>query len=504
MSTYTSFTNDIDRQVVADLDSASLGLRYNDPSDSIFTAGKAAMGVLPEMMQLGEVMKSRAALNDSSMEKRRLIGVDQSAVEDQGVFDAYAKDLDQLAGITDPAQRAQALADMNQKDPRRMLNKDVQESMRVLREADKSVTDAANSGVARRQAALANKGLDRDERIEREIGDDMETKAIASFRFEDEKFKADQHRWRAVQEAGENQRQDLANSAISQSSLPRESIEDGVSLLAVIGNSDESAGTLSGVAGLFAATEQAMRVESSFNPFLEKHKPTEATLAKGGVTAKDLEAAATDPAAMAKIVKAVGNSPQASRDLSEYYNLVSQKRQAMKDRTAMEEYITGKVDPETGVRSEGALKRLTRLFEAGDMNAFKKERAVFSSRVQPLAALNRQALVDREADVKRREEGLKLSKLEGDLLNQTSIIENRTAQRNLTEFVLLAKKQNLNETNAEQLTQAALRSKVLKVSGTAEDKAKQIADFQSALKALLIAEAANTPLPGHHSAPTEE
>ena len=202
MSTYTSFTNDIDRQVVADLDSASLGLRYNDPSDSIFTAGKAAMGVLPEMMQLGEVMKSRAALNDSSMEKRRLIGVDQSAVEDQGVFDAYAKDLDQLAGITDPAQRAQALADMNQKDPRRMLNKDVQESMRVLREADKSVTDAANSGVARRQAALANKGLDRDERIEREIGDDMETKAIASFRFEDEKFKADQHRWRAVKEAG--------------------------------------------------------------------------------------------------------------------------------------------------------------------------------------------------------------------------------------------------------------------------------------------------------------
>ena len=283
-----TYTNDADRQVAANLDDASLGLSYNDPSDSIFTTGKSAMGLLPEMMQLNQVMAARGQLNSQSRLIRKDLAEDEKVRVDQGVFDSYVKDMNQLAGIKDPVEKAQKLSDMNTSDPRRMLNKDVQESMKVLRDSYESVTKAGTSVAQSRmdQTNIKNADFIESQRENTEESSRLESGTRL------EAARLNHLKQQALQTDANISPNTRYGSAIGQSSsLPPDVVSGLADLGGVFGNGAEAEPYLKAIGEIVGAHGMYKDIERSYSAQLT---PLAGYFKLAGKNNLDLDLAATD------------------------------------------------------------------------------------------------------------------------------------------------------------------------------------------------------------------
>lgn len=474
--------------------SASQGLRYNNPNDSVFTQGQSAMALLPEMMQLGQITEMRGRLNHMDQESRSFLRKENQIGEDKAVFDDFTKDLNGISGITDPQERAQKMAEMQQRRPDYALNKDAQLTLKSFGEANKAISEAAQEVALTKSSNLQSKLADRHMALDEKIGDAQDAEAVAQFHFGETKAKSERDRFKAAQDADASGRMDSYHSAIVQSSLPEEMNRSLVDLGAVIGDSEKWAGTLSSVSAIASATNDAINIESSYNPYLAKYKGIEDHLGKMKINPTDLFSKDKSVAEQTanKAMSSFGSDYTARRQFQEYYSLQGQKRSSMESRDKMLDYLVGPTDQVTGKRAGGAIAQLTQLAEDGRKNGgdlddnkmieFKKLRDQIASKVYPISAGNKEVMTQRVAHTKAVEDNLKINKLIDEVANSESLQKSRNASTLYTEMNTRRIKMNMDKLPVDSVVSAAIKSGIIKKNAKPEDIAKFRSDYEDAVR----------------------
>jgi hypothetical protein len=124
-----------------ELAAASAGLTNNLPGMNIFGAGRSTMAVLPEMMQLGEVMRMRADQTKDAYAIRGLDRAEQSAFAEADEFGAFQEHLKSTAGMSD-IDRAKANQNALISNPKWTANPFIKDSLSQLDQSGASLLSA--------------------------------------------------------------------------------------------------------------------------------------------------------------------------------------------------------------------------------------------------------------------------------------------------------------------------------------------------------------------------
>jgi len=270
MTPYQSHIDEDDHATSQALKQAGRGLRYNDPEMSIFSSGQNAMALLPEMMQVGQMMEMRGRMNAQDRGIRGEIAADREKQNESGVFDSFVNELDGLAGIHEPAQRTQYVADMQQRNPQFLAHEGVQKAIKNLLDADQAVTTASTSALTRRRNESGGRDLDFAEK-QRET---LEEAATIEGKTYLEKAKAGAASFSAMKNDSTFTAAKRLGEAIGRSQdLPVEIGKGLVGLMSRFGEGEEADSYNNAISEVVAAHGMSSNIKRSFASEGRVHQP---------------------------------------------------------------------------------------------------------------------------------------------------------------------------------------------------------------------------------------
>lgn len=284
---YNSPINDFDRNVRSQLDSASVGLP-DAPGLSVFTAGQSASALMPEMMQLGTVMKMRAGLNQDARQIRILEAADLDKRDEQAEFDAFGSHLSSLQGKT-PEQIAQANQDYLTANPSALRNKAVMESLKGVQDMNDSLTRTKQNALTNRMTDSAGKDLDFKD-SQREYDEEAAANQTA-LKLEESRIALQAHK--NLMNNAELEGGQKMGAALGQArQLPQDVAEGLIKLGETLGYGQENEPFVKAVADIVASHGAVANITESYAPQLQRDGRYIAIAQKAGV---NLDAVDADP-----------------------------------------------------------------------------------------------------------------------------------------------------------------------------------------------------------------
>ena len=261
------------------LDAASAGLTNNLPGMNIFGAGRSTMAVLPEMMQLGEVMRMRADQTKDAYAIRSLDRAEQSAFAEADQFGAFQDHVATTAQM-DPTAQAKANRDFLARNPAALGNAFIKDAMAMQGSVNDSVLNSRKNELeeAQVESGLMDMAQDRRTRRDREAAATLQASTAL------QKAKVDASALQVMIDTGELEQAGKLGAALGRTGgLDQKVKEDMMILGERLSQNPANSGLKSGIAGIASAFSKANSIAESYNQELGEHAPMKELLGKNGI-----------------------------------------------------------------------------------------------------------------------------------------------------------------------------------------------------------------------------
>lgn len=252
------------------LDVASAGLTNNLPGMNIFGAGRSTMAVLPEMMQLGEVMRMRADQTKDAYAIRGLERSEQSAFAEADQFGLFQEHVKSTAEM-DPTSQAKANRDFLARNPEALTNSFIKDSLATQEALNAGVLKTRQNQLAEAQVESGLLDMEQDKRTRRE----REQAATLRASTELQKAKFDDAALKSMMDSNELDQVGKLGQALGRTGgLDQKTKEDAMILGERLGRDPADAGLRSGIAGIASAFSKANSIAESYNQERSEHSAT--------------------------------------------------------------------------------------------------------------------------------------------------------------------------------------------------------------------------------------
>jgi hypothetical protein len=156
---YQPYLNDTDAAIASDEQSL---MDYTHGYDGGYiNQGYSNVAALPSQMQLAQMIELRSKLNDRSIEKRKLLANERSAMADEDEFQGFSDEVRGMAKLS-PEKRAGAMQDLFLNNPSLMRNRDVVDATKGIFETDKWSLDARDNILKQERQSLEARLLENE------------------------------------------------------------------------------------------------------------------------------------------------------------------------------------------------------------------------------------------------------------------------------------------------------------------------------------------------------
>lgn len=255
-----------------ELEQAASGLRYTEPGISMFGAARSTAAVMPEMLQLGQVMQMRSGMQQDAYQLRDMARREKAVFDEADEFAQLEETLLEVKDAS-PAERAEHLANFFTVNPGAASNARVREAVQIIGSSSKSAFEAKQQ-----QAQEADfdfmQGLESDRR------DMVRTQVKLGL----EKVKAEQDAFTASKEAGQYKTREGIMGQLARSTGLDASVQSGI--LKVAGrfaDNPAEAGLLEGLSGLVHGVSKSELLAENYSYELQEHAQIGTWLQTNGI-----------------------------------------------------------------------------------------------------------------------------------------------------------------------------------------------------------------------------
>ncbi len=370
----------------------------------MFGAADAGAAVLPELMQLGDVMKMRAKQERDGYELRKLERDETSDIDEADEFQSFS---DRLLSAKDgtPAERAQAAQDWLAENPAAAGNS-------MISDAIKGHANAASATSAYRKDELDRKKSESDERDllfsestrpEREEVSRLASKnALTRAKSEDAAFKSQL-------EGGAFNDMNKLGEMIGRSRGLDAGSQESLYVLGSRFQGDANKGMLQGVVNMIHGFSKASDLEESYRSELSNYDGIIKGLEKNGVKLDPSMPAADLAVGFDKARKLVGTNPNAIKNLDALQSSMSVANATMGEIGKMREALMADLPKIEALSSKPET-----------MDQAKEMMLKWNLRASKFTGLQDAEIERRTRQIETQERGLKLKKLVGEIAGAES------------------------------------------------------------------------------------
>jgi hypothetical protein len=443
---------------------------YSAPIDS-FSAGRADMAMLPEMMQLGQLMDMRRGIERQDYALRALDREEQAAFAEADEFDAFSERMKGTAGMT-PEARSTALRDDMVNNPAWLNNQRVKEAMGALQAGDDYVLGSATNRVKAKELA----GDERDLDFEEKTREQRQKLALESTLQGLDKVKRERSAWQAADDAGDFANTELLGRFIGGSNLDGASQKGLVMLARNLSEDPANAGLMKGLAGFIGSLSRGKTMLPTYMSELEGSKEM-SWLRKNNVN--------LDPSlppdqfnaqlAAASALAAKEKNPAVTRELGKTLALA-------KSAHTMNNTI-GTVSQ----RLADDLPRLLEMAQSKDpsqMGKLKDELAVIGMDAHTIGGMVDSEMERRSTSLQNQKDSVDLQKKVADLKNAMATLKGKALTEAKTKAQIEILK-SLPSKNAQDMRKAVMMALVQSKDFDAEEFAEDPTKIQSTVDSIL-------------------
>jgi hypothetical protein len=252
------------------LDAASAGLTNNLPGMNIFGAGRSTMAVLPEMMQLGDVMRMRADQTKDAYSIRGLERAEQSAFAEADQFGLFQEHVKSTAEM-DPTSQAKANRDFLNRHPEALTNSFIKDSLATQEAINSGVIKSRQDELAEAQVASGLLDVEQDKRTRREREQTATLQASTAL----QKAKIDASALQVMIDNNELEQAGKLGQALGRTGGLDQIVKEDMMILGErFAQNPVNVGLKNGIANIAFSFSKANSIAESYNQELSEHSST--------------------------------------------------------------------------------------------------------------------------------------------------------------------------------------------------------------------------------------
>lgn len=254
------------------LEEAASGLRYTEPGISMFGSARSTASVMPEMLQLGQVMQMRSGMQQDAYRLRDMERREQSVFAEADEFGQLEETLLEVKDAS-PAERAEHLANFFAVNPGAASNPRVRDAVQAIGSASKSAFEAKQL-----------QAQEQDFNFMQELEPERREMVRSQIKLGLEKTKAEQDAFTAAKEAGQYKTREGIMNQLARSKGLDASVQSGI--LKVAGrfaDNPAESGLLEGLSGLVHGVAKSELLAENYSYELQEHAQIGTWLQNNGI-----------------------------------------------------------------------------------------------------------------------------------------------------------------------------------------------------------------------------